>query len=148
MRGDLSHLNLSRLNNKLKVIDLSSNKLRFLPTEILLLTNLVTLNLKGNLLEALPNDVPNKSDKASKGFTNSPNLRIANTMSWSNFSKLEELNVSDNKLRRLPDNLGACKNLKSLIIIGNQLCEIPASLANLGGLESLHFEWFMYLDPP
>lgn len=147
-RADLTQLSLMKLNYKLKMVDLSNNKIRSLPSELLLLTNLVSLNIKGNVLEALPEDVGSRGDKLRKGFVGAPNIRLANTMSWSNLSNLQDLIVSENKLRRLPDNIGSCSNLRNLQIIGNQLCEIPASFANLTSLESLNFEWFMYLDPP
>ena len=149
VRTDLTLLSVKKLNLQLKMIDLSNNKIRSLPPELLLLSNLVSLNLKGNLLESLPKDkvkcdsfIQNDKQRSRISSVNSSN------MSWANLTKLQDLNVNENKLRRLPDNIGSCISLKNLLINCNKLCEIPASFADLNNLESLNFEWFMYLDPP
>jgi Leucine-rich repeat (LRR) protein len=63
-RSDLRHLSVSRLNYQLKIIDLSCNKIKSVPPEILLLVNLVSLNLKGNQLETLPEDRGGNGDKS------------------------------------------------------------------------------------
>ena len=148
MKENLSSISLQSLNYKMKAIDLSQNKIKVLPSEILLLSNLTHLNLKSNLLEFLPDDQRSRDGKSKRTYHASPNIRRANTMSWINLSKLEDLNISDNKIIRLPDSLGFCSKLKNLLINSNKLCDIPASFSELTNLESLNFEWFMYLDPP
>jgi Leucine-rich repeat (LRR) protein len=68
-------------------LDLSKNKLKVVPEEIVLLANLSALRLDQNELAGLP-------------------------LKFSLLFKLEKLNVSGNFIRYLPPNLGNLKNLK------------------------------------
>ncbi|XP_074850058.1 malignant fibrous histiocytoma-amplified sequence 1 isoform X1 [Carettochelys insculpta] len=51
--------------------------------------------------------------------------------------KLEELDLSFNRLRRLPEALGRLQRLRSLDVDHNQLPSFPAPLLELGALEEL-----------
>lgn len=68
-------------------LDLSRNKLRELPDEICLLTNLTHFHLEINRLERLPDDLPK-------------------------LYRLEKLYLSDNQLEFLPVNMSNMQNLK------------------------------------
>lgn len=70
------------------------------------------------------------------------------SVGWGALQCLEDLNLSENNIVRLPDTLGLCRAMKHLAINDNNLCEIPETFRELQNLESLNFEWFMYLDPP
>ncbi|CAL8401494.1 unnamed protein product, partial [Gadus morhua 'NCC'] len=76
------------------------------------LANLVTLELRENLLKSLPT-------------------------SLSFLVKLEQLDLGSNKLEELPDTLGALPNLRELWLDRNQLSSLPVELGNLRRLVCL-----------
>lgn len=51
--------------------------------------------------------------------------------------KLEDLDLSFNKLKRLPDHVAALSALKSLKVSNNKLIELPSGLSCLQSLENL-----------
>uniref|UniRef100_A0A8C6NUH0 Protein scribble homolog n=1 Tax=Nothobranchius furzeri TaxID=105023 RepID=A0A8C6NUH0_NOTFU len=76
------------------------------------LANLVTLELRENLLKSLPT-------------------------SLSFLVKLEQLDLGSNELELLPDTLGALPNLRELWLDRNQLSSLPPELGNLRRLVCL-----------
>lgn len=109
-----------------------------MPPQIFLLENLVEFNIKNNLIENI-------------FFEKNIDVRLYNQNShigWHNLTKLEILNVSENQIKKMPDDIGNCKQLHTLYLNGNKLCEVPQTLASLVNLKKFSLEWFMYLDPP
>jgi len=51
--------------------------------------------------------------------------------------RLEELNLEGNQLQSLPDEIGQCQNLRSLILSENHLTQLPDGIVNLKNLELL-----------
>jgi hypothetical protein len=103
-----------------RVIVLNLNKrgidgvgLAVFPPEILSLTSLKGLFLKGNALKELPHDI-------------------------GNLSELVELNLADNiDLGSLPQGIGSLRNLKKLDVRYCGLTDLPSDFGNLKKLESL-----------
>uniref|UniRef100_A0A3B4F0H9 Protein scribble homolog n=1 Tax=Pundamilia nyererei TaxID=303518 RepID=A0A3B4F0H9_9CICH len=89
---------------------LNDVSLQMLPNDIGL-ANLVTLELRENLLKSLP--------------------------SLSFLVKLEQLDLGSNELEVLPDTLGALPNLRELWLDRNQLSSLPPELGNLRRLVCL-----------
>ncbi|KAG5858551.1 hypothetical protein KMI_14g19340 [Encephalitozoon hellem] len=90
------------VNNLIKKLDLSSNKLKELPSEIGALNWLVELDLSNNEVESIPQEV-------------------------NNMKSLEVLNLSNNKLTSFPWHVLKLRNtgaLKSLDLRGNPLYRI------------------------
>ncbi|OUM60697.1 hypothetical protein PIROE2DRAFT_62984 [Piromyces sp. E2] len=99
--------------NKLKILDLSYNKLESLPDSIGNLKNLNELNLSFNYLKTLPDSI-------------------------GNLKNLEELDISHNySFSRLPYSIGNLENLKILRLKLTNLESLPESMENLTHLEEL-----------
>jgi len=88
-------------------LDLSLQKLTFLPPEIYQLKNLKRLYLQGNSLTSLPPEI-------------------------SQLTNLQELVINDNRLRVLPPELGQMTNLKFLYLPGNRLSSPPQEIIRKG----------------
>ena len=58
------------------------------------------------------------------------------------------LNISSNKLEKLPVELGLIKNLEILLIDKNEYTEIPTTFFYLKKLKRIKLEWFEYSHPP
>lgn len=141
-----------------KRLKLSCNLTQF-PTEIFTLADtLEILDLSGNALHTLPDDL-NRLHKlrilfcSSNQFTHVPEvLGKCERLSMIGFkankiatlsaaaiptANLRWLILTDNALTQLPHTIGDCQHMQKLMLAGNQLSELPASLANCHQLELL-----------
>jgi Leucine-rich repeat (LRR) protein len=109
--------------SNLQVLDLSSNSLRVLPTEIAHLHRLEVLYLGTNALRELPDEV-----------TQLPRLR--------------ELQCERNQLERLPLRLGSLSQLIKLNVSFNRLRSLPTSLVDLTQLRALYASDNLLSAPP
>ena len=141
----------------LKRLDLSANFTEF-PQEIFALADtLEVLNLSGNALSALPDDLPRLhrlqvlfcSDNqfaevpavlgqcaqlSMVGFKANqirtlPGAALPPALRW--------LILTDNRLEELPPEIGNCRQLQKLMLAGNHLSSLPETLANCTNLELL-----------
>lgn len=94
-------------------LDISSNKLTFLPDSITKLTNLVQLDISDNKLTFLP-------------------------VSIGKLVNLTLLDISHNELTKLPKSIGKIKNLTHFHIDNNQLKKLPESIGRLSNLTYLY----------
>ena len=53
----------------------------------------------------------------------------------------KELDLNNNKLTKIPKEIGNLKNLKKLYLSGNQLTEIPKEIGNLKNLQKLDLDY-------
>lgn len=129
------------------------------PAEIFTLADtLEILDLSGNALSSLPNDL-NKLHKlriifcSSNQFTHLPEaLGKCHSLSMIGFKAnqishiaesaiptqaLRWLILTDNALTKLPNVIGDCQHMQKLMLAGNQLSELPHTLANCKKLELL-----------
>lgn len=98
--------------DKVYRLNLSKNKLKMFPMEILKFKNLQELDLSKNKLDSLPEQI---------GL----------------LAHLQILNISGNKLIYLPDSIGELKNLKKLAGSRNSLLALPKRIGDLQNLEIL-----------
>lgn len=152
----LSQLRSGRLQGVTR-LDLSCGLATF-PDEIFELADtLEVLNLSGNALTALPDDLPRLRKLrvifcSDNPFTAVPEVlgrcetlemvgfkanRISRLPAASLPVKLRWLILTDNQLESLPDELGRCIHLQKLMLAGNRLSRLPESLANCRNLELL-----------
>ncbi|WP_373974696.1 leucine-rich repeat-containing serine/threonine-protein kinase [Chitinibacter sp. SCUT-21] len=136
-------------------LDLSANLSEF-PRQIFdLADTLEILNLSGNQLSSLPDDLPRLHQLkvifcSDNRFTELPavlgqcaqlemigfraNL-ISHVPAESLPPQLRWLILTDNQITQLPEQLGQATRLQKLMLAGNQLRELPATLANCHNLE-------------
>ena len=138
-------------------LDLAENLTEF-PREIFdLADSLEILNLSGNALAALPDDLPrlrklqvifcsaNQFTTLPAVLGQCPQLRMvgfkANQIRTLPAAALPPalrwLILTDNQLASLPPEIGDCQHLQKLLLAGNQLTTLPATLAGCARLELL-----------
>ena len=97
---------------KLTELNLAANVLKYYPIEIYNLPKLITLNLRANFITLVPN--PNK------------------------FVNLIELNLSNNKISKLPKNFNLFNKLKFLNLSFNKFYEFPNILLIMNNLRKVN----------
>jgi hypothetical protein len=152
----LAQLRTGQLHG-LKRLDLSAGLTEF-PREIFALADsLEVLNLSGNRLSALPDDLPRLHQLrvlfcSDNQFTEVPAvLGQCPQLSMVGFKAnqirtlpaaalppaLRWLILTDNQLEELPDEIGNCPELQKLMLAGNRLTALPETLAHCTRLELL-----------
>eukprot|EP00930_Biecheleria_cincta_P055665 TRINITY_DN41965_c0_g1_i1.p1 TRINITY_DN41965_c0_g1~~TRINITY_DN41965_c0_g1_i1.p1 ORF type:complete len:974 (+),score=213.50 TRINITY_DN41965_c0_g1_i1:110-3031(+) len=117
----------------LKVINLSHNRLQFLPgdfggTSSTRVSSLRSLDLSNNLLTAIPDRV--MTNRALVEMDLSHN-KIKVLPEAYDLQSLEKLFVSFNELTKLPANIGNSKKLRKLRITSNEVKMLPVSMLKL-----------------
>jgi hypothetical protein len=155
-------------------LDLACNLQQF-PREIFALADtLEVLNLSGNALSALPDDLSRLSKLkvlfcSDNRFTQLPEVlascvqlemvgfkanRIREVAAAAISPRLRWLILTDNQIAALPDSIGSCARLQKLMLAGNQLTDLPEAMRGCVGLELLRIsanrfkalpEWLLQL---
>uniref|UniRef100_A0A8C8RPB1 Leucine-rich repeat protein SHOC-2 n=1 Tax=Pelusios castaneus TaxID=367368 RepID=A0A8C8RPB1_9SAUR len=97
---------------KLILLNLNNNKLKYLPPEIHRLENLENMNLNNNQIESIPKEL-------------------------CSLQKLSELHLSHNCLITVPEEIGYMTNLRMLCLSRNQIEVLPDGLCKLRKLRIL-----------
>lgn len=141
----------------IKRLDLSCGLTGFPPEIFDLADTLEILNLSGNALTTLPDDLPrlhklrvifcsdNRFTRIPEVLGRCPDLEMigfkANQIEELPAAalppKLRWLILTDNRLRAVPAALGNCARLQKLMLAGNQLHQLPQELAACTNLELL-----------
>ncbi|HLP96937.1 MAG TPA: leucine-rich repeat-containing protein kinase family protein [Sideroxyarcus sp.] len=141
----------------IKRLDLSCDLTAFPPEIYQLADTLEILNLSGNALTTLPDELPrlhqlrvifcsdNRFTRMPEVLGRCPNLEMigfkANQIEELPAAalppKLRWLILTDNRLREVPAALGNCARLQKLMLAGNQLQQLPPELAACKNLELL-----------
>lgn len=140
----------AKLKN-LQTLKLSGNKLQYLPETMSDLNSLRTLDLSRNYLSSLELGLPRKqlitidlSHNQFKGDVGHPELALPPSVITVNLShnlitgfgvfgfemleKLEELDLSHNKITSIPSEIGLCVRLQCIKLEFNQLKTLPKEL--------------------
>ena len=152
----LSSLRAGKLAGS-KRLDLSCGLSDF-PSEIFdLADSLEVLNLSGNALSGLPDDLQRLQKLrvifcSDNNFTELPEVlgkcphlemigfkanRIHSVPATALPEKLRWLILTDNRIAELPGELGSCSRLQKLMLAGNRLQDLPSQMAACSRLELL-----------
>ena len=136
----------------LEILNLMNNRLKTLPAGIGGLKKLRILGLKGNLLETLPGSF-GELEALKVGRQSNMLMMSSKTMSWGELGGpctcvstpaciclscslwLQELFITDNKLRKFPEGFGNLRSLVKLQASFNCFEDLPEELGDLPCLE-------------
>jgi len=120
------------LADSLEVLDLSGNALSALPNDLPRLHKLRILFCSDNQFTELPGVLGQCQQLTMVGFKANqirrvPAQALPRTLRW--------LILTDNQVQALPGEIGDCTQLQKLMLAGNQLHSLPAELAHCTRLE-------------
>ncbi|RUS24514.1 hypothetical protein BC938DRAFT_473456 [Jimgerdemannia flammicorona] len=135
---ELSPEIIASLGSSLTSLDLTANKLEFLPEDIKLLVSLKSLNVQQNRLTSLPTELGTLTkletlNLARNAFTSFP-LAVCQLGGHA----LRKLTLSGNFIRGLPDDIAQLGSLRELDVSQNALVSLPIVLAQLDELQELN----------
>lgn len=98
-------------------------------------TNLTGLNISGNRLYQMPEQIYSVTNLQTLNASKNNFLKLSNSIS--NFINLQTLELKDGELQDLPANIGNLANLKILDLRNNRLNSLPATIGDLTNLQIL-----------
>jgi Protein kinase domain/Leucine rich repeat len=122
------------LADSLEILNLSGNRLSNLPDDLPRLHKLRIIFCSDNLFTELPAVLGQCKNLTMVGFkanqiSRVPDAALAPTLRW--------LILTDNSIAHLPSSIGECRQMQKLMLAGNQLSDLPAAFANCSQLELL-----------
>jgi hypothetical protein len=139
------------LADTLEVLNLSGNSLSELPDDLSRLSKLRVLFCSENRFTQLPEVLSSCVELEMVGFKAN---RIREVASTAISPGLRWLILTDNQVSSLPDSIGNCARLQKLMLAGNQLADLPEAMRGCVGLELLRIsanrfqvlpEWLLQL---
>lgn len=122
------------LAESLEILDLSGNALTTLPDDLPRLHKLRVIFCSNNPFTELPAVLGQCPQLDMVGFKS---CRIASVPAAALPEKLRWLILTDNAVAELPPEIGRCTRLQKLMLAGNRLSALPAELAECRNLELL-----------
>ena len=122
------------LADSLEILNLSGNALSSLPDDLPRLYKLRVIFCSDNLFSELPEVLGQCQNLEMVGFKAN---RINKVSAASLPNKLRWLILTDNKITELPSELGSCASLQKLMLSGNQLQDLPIQMSACTRLELL-----------
>ena len=120
------------LADSLEILDLSGNQLKTLPDDLPRLHKLRVIFCSDNHFTELPEVLGRCTQLSMIGFKAN---RIAHVPPTALPPQLRWLILTDNALTSLPAEIGNCTQMQKLALAGNQLHQLPAELARCTRLE-------------
>ncbi len=139
------------LADTLEVLDLSGNSLSELPDDLWRLSKLRVLFCSKNRFTQLPEVLSSCIHLEMVGFKANDIREVAPAAISPG---LRWLILTDNQVSKLPDSIGNCARLQKLMLAGNQLEDLPEAMRGCVGLELLRIsanrfkslpEWLLQL---
>jgi leucine-rich repeat protein SHOC2 len=116
-------------------LDLSGQKLKVFPEEILQLKNLRELNLSKNKLKEIPDAIRELKELSYLNLSKNKLQQISKGIC--DLKKLNYLDMSQNRIQGFPEEIGQLRNLKKMDMWSNDFSEFPTQLSMLRSLEVL-----------
>lgn len=132
MRTDRIPREIFDLADSLEVLNLSGNALSSLPDDLHRLTRLRVLFCSDNHFTQMPASVGQCAQLSMVGFKAN---RIERVPAAALPPLLRWLILTDNRIEELPDELGQRPHLQKLMLSGNRLTRLPQSLSQCHQLE-------------
>ena len=123
------------LADSLEILDLTGNALSALPNDLTRLKKLRIIFCSSNQFTHLPEVLGECKNLSMIGFKANQIKHIPESAIPT--ATLRWFIVTDNALRTVPNALGECRQLQKLMLAGNQLTTLPTSMANCHALELL-----------
>lgn len=120
------------LADTLEILDLSGNALSELPDDLYRLHKLRIIFCSNNQFIELPEVLGRCAELSMIGFKANKIRRVS---AKSLPAKLRWLTLTDNEIAALPQEIGDCHYLQKLMLAGNRLQTLPETLANCKRLE-------------
>ncbi|WP_035851638.1 leucine-rich repeat-containing protein kinase family protein [Deefgea rivuli] len=120
------------LADSLEILNLSGNRLSSLPDDLWRLHQMQIIFCSDNLFTQLPVVLGNCAALTMIGFKAN---QIVDVPAESIPKSLRWLVLTDNQIGELPASIGACAGLQKLMLAGNQLTSLPAEMAACQQLE-------------
>lgn len=122
------------LSDTLEVLDLSANRISFLPADFGRLHKLRIVFFSDNLFTELPEVLGGCKQLSMIGFKSNSIEYVSEkalppTTRW--------LILTNNKIKQLPASIGKCLQLQKVALAGNQLTGLPIEMQNCRNLELL-----------
>jgi hypothetical protein len=139
------------LADSLEILNLSGNSLTALPDDLSRLSKLRVLFCSENRFSELPEVLSSCDQLEMVGFKAN---RISEVAAAAIAPRLRWLILTDNQIAALPDAIGSCGRLQKLMLAGNQLTALPEAMGGCVGLELLRIsanrfevlpEWLLQL---
>jgi len=136
LRCDLTEFprEIFELANSLEILDLSGNQLSSLPDDLPRLHKLRVIFCSDNIFTELPKVLGQCQQLSMVGFKAN---HIAHVSPMALPPLLRWLILTDNALTLLPAEIGKCMHMQKLMLAGNRLKDLPPELANCTRLELL-----------
>lgn len=133
------------LADSLEILNLSGNALSSLPDDLWRLTRLRVIFCSNNQFTELPTVLGLCPQLTMIGFKSN---QISTLPAAALPPKLRWLILTDNQIRVLPPQLGDCSELQKLMLAGNQLQQLPVEMAACTQLELLRISANQFTQLP
>lgn len=120
----------------LEILQLSSNRIKFVPENLSCLTNLKELGLLSNNIEMLHSKIGLMCSLSKLEIANNRLTKLPD--SFAALSKLDRVVLENNLLTILPENLEAMFCCRTLNISNNQLLRLPRCIGRMPSLTTLN----------
>eukprot|EP01102_Stenamoeba_stenopodia_P016463 TRINITY_DN575_c0_g3_i3.p1 TRINITY_DN575_c0_g3~~TRINITY_DN575_c0_g3_i3.p1 ORF type:complete len:1448 (-),score=605.83 TRINITY_DN575_c0_g3_i3:34-4377(-) len=138
----------ANLRNTLITLNASNNQLSRLADELGDYTALKTLNLSYNQLKQLNHVWKSLSSLQTLHLNNNQLTEISGSSLESLAAAVTTINAAENRLTKLPPEIGRLTNLTKLYLNNNQLKEIPSEIGQLRQLKELNLRNNKLTDLP